>query len=459
MSNLIQQITNRIDLMQSKTDRFMEGCKHNIPGGLKDRLEKKLEKIDSDSKARRAKLEAKVKEMEKALPPSIIRTHKNIVAESNAALRSNLKSFIRNGRKDQEIKLFESDEHFQIYMTEASALTGSGAGVGGRSAYDPVFTALRQINPMRAVSKALATDGSVYQWRVKSGNAGATWGYNIQDNGAPTTENMNIWQIPMKDINCQFPIRTAALDDIDGLESNIVSDMMAEFEQAIGLSMIQNNDQGLPTLPYGGSDGLRGLNQYAGANATYTGGLCSVAAFGTSGSALNNGLHSLATYDQLVTNGNAVGAGNIQYQDIFNFIWSLPTQYQTPRSAFMVHPTLLGQIRGLVDKNGTPIFERTSPLVYDGSVGEMLGYKVYANQYLDAPAQATTGAAGTRSLFPMYFGDFNKGHNIVNRLGLVLRRYAETLPGSITFYSEARAATSVADPFAIIRYRSTATAS
>ena len=41
-------------------------------------------------------------------------------------------------------------------------------------------------------------------------------------------------------------------------------------------TMIQNNDQADPsTVPYGGSNGLRGLNQYPGANATYTGGTIS----------------------------------------------------------------------------------------------------------------------------------------------------------------------------------------
>jgi hypothetical protein len=45
----------------------------------------------------------------------------------------------------------------------------------------------------------------------------------------------------------------------------------------------------------------------------------------------------------------------------------------------------------------------------------------------------------------------------VDRLNMVLRRYDQTLPGSITFYGEKRLATSVVDPFAIIRYRSTGT--
>ena len=139
---------------------------------------------------------------------------------------------------------FEDAGQYDAYLKEASALTGSGAGVGGRTAYDPVFVALRLANPMRGVSRSVATDGSVYQFRAKTGNAGAMWGYPVNNNTSscpnPTTEATSIWQLTLQDLNTQFPIRTAALDDIDGLESNVVSDMLMEFSQQEGLSMIQN---------------------------------------------------------------------------------------------------------------------------------------------------------------------------------------------------------------------------
>jgi HK97 family phage major capsid protein len=86
----------------------------------------------------------------------------------------------------------------------------------------------------------------------------------------------------------------------------------------------------------------------------------------------------------------------------------------------------------------------------------MLGFDVVVNKYLDTPTYA--GVANKDNLFPMYFGDWQKGHTIVDRLNMVLRRYDQTLPGFITFYGEKRLATSVVDPFSIIRYRSTATA-
>ena len=183
----------------------------------------------------------------------------------NRRVREQLASFTKgNSRVQTELKMWESDDQYQAYMTEASTLTGSGAGIGGRTAYDPVFHKLRLINPMRGVSRNVSTDGSSYQFRAKTGNAGAAWGYTIQNNGAATTEATSIWQLNMQDINVQFPIRTAALDDIDGLEANVVDDMLQEFSEQEGLSMIKNNDQaGSTTTAYGATNGLRGLNQYA----------------------------------------------------------------------------------------------------------------------------------------------------------------------------------------------------
>lgn len=418
----------------------------------------KVDAVEVSFSEKVAALEAKVASINPA--PSILKIEKTVRGDVNKMVKEQLAKFHKeNGRTEKELKMFEDDSQYAAYMKEASALTGGGNNQGGRTAYDPVFVALRLANPLRGICRTVATDGSSYQFRVKTGNSGAQWGYAIQNNGAATTEDTSIWQIVLKDLNVQFPIRTAALDDIDGLEANVVDDMLAEFAQTEAQSMVSNNDQSGSgtTVATGGADGLRGLDQYAGANATYTGGTCSTAAFGSSGTGSATGLHSLATYDQLTTNGNTVGANNISYKDVINFVYALPQQYWTESAKFVVSPILLQAIRGLVDTNGRPIYvdglART-----DGIVGSLLGFDVVVNKYLDTPSQLTTGAAGTVSKYPMFFGDWDKFYTIVDRLNMVLRRYDQTLPGFITFFGEKRLATSVRDPFAGVRYRSTGTA-
>ena len=443
----IEKITEKLDLIEAQTVAEVEKVKAEAIAAVEAAKNELTEKF--------VNLETKVAQVS---APSIITLSKTVREDVNKSVREQLKKFVKKDRSvEKEIKMFEDDGQYDAYMKESSALTGGGAGVGGRTAYDPVFHKLRLMNPMRGVSRTTSTEGATYQFRAKTGNAGATWGYAIQNNGSATTEATNIWQLTLQDLNVQFPIRTAALDDIDGLEANVVDDMLMEFSQVEGQSMISNNDQTDSPNTYRGTNGLRGLNQYAGANSSYTGGTITTAAFGTSGTGSSSGLHSIATYDQLTTNAASVGAANVTYADIIEFIHLLPQEYWTPTTKFLVSPLFLAQIRGLKDNNGTPIFERMSPLVYDGIVGQLLGFDVVVNKYVDSP-DSSTATPGTTSLYPMYFGDWQRGHTIVDRLNMVLRRYDQTLPGYITFFGERRLCTSILDPFSIIRYRSTATA-
>lgn len=445
-----KEIIEKLDAIEAAQAEKIQAVESAIPAAV--------EAVKAEFSEMVAALEAKVASVQ---APAVVKIEKTVRGDVNKSVREQLKEMASGKSQfEKELKIFADEAQMEAYIREASALTAGGDGKGGRTAYDPVFVALRMANPMRGLSRTVATDGSSYQFRVKTGNAGAQWGYAIQNNGTPTTENTSIWQIVLKDINVQFPIRTAALDDIDGLEANVVDDMLAEFAQAEALSMIANNDQTGTgsTVATGGADGLRGLDQYGGANATYTGGTTSVAAFGTSGTGSTSGLHSLATYDQLTTNGNTVGAANVTYKDLVNFMYSLPVQYRSANVKWMMNNIFLSQVRGLVDDNGAPIFNRNEGLSVDGVVGTLLGFPVVENPYVDAPSQATTGAAGTTSLYPAYFGDFSRGHTIIDRLNMLVRRYDQTLPGFITFYGEKRLGTSVRDPFALVRYRSTATA-
>jgi predicted phage gp36 major capsid-like protein len=444
-----QVILEKLDAIEAKQAESVAAVEAKIPAAV--------EAIKAEFSEMVAALEAKVSSIES---PSIIKAPaKTIRGDVNRSVKEQLSSFYKgNGRVEKELQIFADESQMQAYLNEASALTAGGDGKGGRTAYDPVFAALRLANPLRGVSRTVATDGSSFQFRVKTGNAGAAWGYAINNNTSATTEDTTIWQIVLQDLNVQFPIRTAALDDIDGLEANVVDDMLAEFAQAEALSMMQNNDQGATSLPYGGSNGLRGLDQYAGANSTYAGGTCSTAAFGTSGTGSTSGLHSLATYDQTTTNAATVGANNITYTDVVNFIYQLPQQYWTANAKFVISPILLNAIRALKDNNGAPIFNRNEGLSVEGIVGQLMGFDVVVNKYCDTPSQTTAGSAGTTSLYPMYFADWSRFHTIIDRLNMVMRRYDQTLPGYITFFGEKRLATSVRDPNAGVRYRSTGTA-
>ena len=422
------------------------------------KITESVESVKNELSEKLTALEAKIAEVQ---APAIVKAPaKTLSQEINRSVKEQLRDFYKsNSRTEKEIKMFESTDHYDAYMQETGSQLGnppgygSGYNVGGRTGYDPVFVALRQTNPLRGVSRNVSTDGSAYQLRQKTGNAGAQWGYAIQNNGGPTTQDTLIWQLILRDLNCQFPVRTATLDDIDGLESNIVADMMAEFGQVEAQSMILNDDQTDSPNTYGGTNGLRGLNQY-GYKGAFAGGTVAPVILGSSGVATTNGLSQIATYDQLTTNGTSGTVNNITYADVINLIYSLPNQYWTESARFLINPIELQAIRGLVDDNGRPIY--VDGLARgDGIVGQLLGFDVVVNKYCDTPNDA---GALKPDLYPIYFGDWARGHVIIDRLNMIMRRYDQTQPGFITFFGEKRVASSIHDANAIVAYRSTATA-
>lgn len=311
-------------------------------------------------------------------------------------------------------------------LKEAATLTGGGSGIGGTVQPDSVFAALRHANPMRQGARQILTNGSDALFVAKVGNAADQanpFGYTFTPNaGTPSTASA-IWQLPMRAITAQLPIRTSALADIGGLEETLVSDLALEFSAIEGQSCVSNNDQaGSVTTTSGGTSGLRGLNFYPSAAS---------AAFGSSGSAITNGLHSIATVTQ-------AGAA-IAYDDLVSLASALPAVYwNMPSTAWMIHPTTISAIRKLKSTGGAPFFFEAG----DGDGGAlafMFGLPVVPNPYLDL--QGSTK-------FPVYLACWDSFMTIVDSEEMTIQRFDQTQPGFLTLFAEKRVATSVRDVFA-----------
>lgn len=326
---------------------------------------------------------------------------------------------------EAKINLFESVKD----INEATAITGSGTGIGGRTYFDNAFASARYANPFRMGSHNQVISGSDMLFVAKTGNAALQsnpWGYPVNnDTGTPNTD-ASIWQLPVRVVNARLPIRTAVLSDVNNLDETIVQDLMLEFSEDEAYSMAQNNDQsGSTTTAYGATSGLRGF-------ASYTGG--ATAAFGTSGTGLTNGLHTIKQVSQ--------GAAAIAYDDIVNLANALPAQYWSmPGTAWHIHPTVISSLRKLKNTAGLPLLIETGDS--DGGAGAFLfGWPVIPNPYLPAPA---AGAAS------MYLANWDRFITIADDPQMTIKRMDQTTPGYVVFYAEKRVVTSIRDIFAGVR--------
>lgn len=319
-------------------------------------------------------------------------------------------------------------------LREASALTGSGSGVGGRVIYDDAFAALRYGNPFRmAGARVITTIGSDEAFVAKTGNAtliqdgsNNPWGYGIQDNLG--NEAVQFWQLPVRVINAVVPVRTAVLSDVNYLEETLVSDIALEFAQQEALSMMFNNDQsGSTTVNYGGTSGLRGLNSYP--NST------SAAAFGTNGSAITNGRHTVLAVAQ-------ASNSSVAYDDLASLEAALPAQYKfTPTTAWMMHPSTISQLRKLKASSSANNFLEVGD-DDGGAVVYIFGYPVIPNPYM-----STTGAGN----YPVYLAEWDKFMTIADREEMKIQRLDQTAPGFITLFAEKRVVSTIRDVFAGVR--------
>jgi HK97 family phage major capsid protein len=316
-----------------------------------------------------------------------------------------------------------------IDLREASSLTGSGDGAGGRTFFDNAFAALRFANPIREMSRVIPAIGSSVQFVAKTGNAANQtnpWGYTFTaDSGTPNT-NTSIWQLPTRVVSAQLPIRSAVMSDVNYLNETIVEDLMLEFAAIEGASMVLNNDQsGSTTTATGATSGLRGLNMYTTASAS---------AYGTSGTAITNGIHSIATVSQ--------AAAAVTYSDITDLARLFPAQYwNLPGTAWMMHPQTIHELRNL---GGAAVIKQFAETGDEdgGAVTHMFGFPVIPN-----PNMQTTGSGK----FNIYLANWPRFVTIADVEDMSIQAMEQTSPGFITLYAEKRLVSTVRDPFAGIR--------
>jgi HK97 family phage major capsid protein len=319
----------------------------------------------------------------------------------------------------------------KVSLNEASNLTGSGSGIGGRTIYDDSFAPLRMANPIRTYARQITTIGSDEAFVAKTGNAtnpDNPWGYTFTPNVGTPGEDTKYWQIPVKVISAQIPIRTAVLSDINNLEESVVMDLALEFLQQEALSMMNNNDQsGSTTDTTGAEYGLRGLNFYPSST--------TAASFGTNGSALDDGIHTVLTVAQ---------AGEfIAYNDITALASALPPQYWNfDSTCWMMHPNTIQNLRELTGGNGMPVFLEVGN-ANGSAVGNIFGHEVIPNPYMDEE-----GGVGK---FPVYLADWSRFVTIADNEEFTFKRFEQTQPGFVTLYAEKRMVSTIRDVYAGVR--------
>jgi HK97 family phage major capsid protein len=215
------------------------------------------------------------------------------------------------------------------------------------------------------------------------------------------------------------------MSDINGIDPAIVNDLMLEFSQLEAQSMATNYDQaGSSTVSTGGENGLRGLAYYN----TST----SAAAYGSSGTAITDGIHTVLKED--------FTAAAITYDDIVNAASLLPGQYWSlPTTAWHLHPNLITQLRKLKGSTGgAPMFVETGD-DDGGALAYLFGFPVIPNPYLQTPGAGSVSGV---------LANWDQFLTIADAEEMTIKSYEQTQPGFATLYAEKRLVSTIRNPFA-----------
>jgi HK97 family phage major capsid protein len=177
----------------------------------------------------------------------------------------------------------------------------------------------------------------------------------------------------------------------------------------------------------GATAGLRGLNSYP--NST------SAAAFGSNGSAITNGRHTVLAVAQAANTA-------VTYDDLANLQAALPSQYlYQPTTCWMMHPTTIGALRKLKASTSANNFME-SGLDDGGAVIYIFGHRVCPNPYM------STTAAGN---YPVYLAEWDRFMTIADRELMSIQRFDQTQAGFVTLFAEKRVVSTIRDVFAGVR--------
>jgi len=409
----------------------------------------------------------------------------------------------------EAVKSAMKDGEATVNLKEASALTGSGSGIGGRVIYDDAFASLRMMNPIRQFARQFTTIGSDEAFVAKTGNI-----TNIQ-NGAVVTGSITASVLTVtgvtsgvvrvgqtlsgSGINAGTYISSAGTGTGGNGTYNVVGDTTATSTTitAIGNPWeyypINNNnasiglDTALWQLPlrviqasvpirtavlsdinnlqesivmdigreFAQQEALSMMynNDQSGSTTGYYG--ATVGLRGLNSYANSFSSASFGSSGPAITNGlhtvlgvQAEGPSAITYNDIANLAGALPPQYWTnPTCAWMMHPTTIRNLRELTGgTTGLPVFLEVGD-VDGGSVTRIFGFPVIANPYMSI--------AGANN-YPIYLGAWDEFVSIADNELMKIQMFEQTSVGFVTVFAERRVCSTIRDVFAGVRLRNTA---
>jgi len=288
--------------------------------------------------------------------------------------------------------------------TEMREFKGMQTGVDADGGYlvpeilqNSIIELLSELTPMRGIANVMTLSGTgTFTKNVQTLNAAGGWIGEVAERINTDTPQFDRVSIPTHEVYANPLVSLAVLEDsVINLEQALASDVAGAIATLENKAFTTGSGIGQPT----------GLNAVTGTG----------------------------DWDTIGTI-TATATGAVTGDELIEMVYDIKPQYRA-NAKFMMNRNTLEAVRKLKDGNDRYLFVR-GQLDDPSIVGYLLGYPVIENE--ECPDMAT----GT---LPIYFGDFNKGYQIVDRVGLSTLRNPYKVPGQVEFYTRKRVGGGLAD--------------
>lgn len=258
-----------------------------------------------------------------------------------------------------------------------------------------------EVSPIRSIANVVTTSTSVLKRLVNVGGTGSGWVGETEARPQTDTASLRERSYPVMELYAMPAATQTLLDDAAfNVEAWLADEVQIEFAEQEGATFVAGDGIAKPRGFVGGYTPV--------INTSFT------EAGGAPGYVKTG-----AAADFLST------ADGDEENNLIDLITALKTAYRA-NARFVMNRATVGKVRKFRDANGQGFWQQSMAL---GQPSTLVGYPVLeAEDMEDVAANA----------FPVAFGDFNRGYQIVDRMGTRILRDPYTSKPFVLFYTTKR---------------------
>ena len=350
-----------------------------------------------------AKLDGALSDMGKKLDALRLKDRRPETTGADGRKREMTEAEIKH--RDAALKFIRKGDASGYEVEELKALS-AGTDPDGGYMITPdmdrnISRVVSEVSPIRAIANVVTTSSSAFKRLINVGGTGSGWVGETEARPQTDTASLRERTYPVMELYAMPAATQTLLDDAAfDVEAWLADEVQIEFAEQEGAAFVMGDGVAKPRGFIGG------YTPVINSSFTEAGGAPGYVKTGAAADFLS------------VADGD-------EENNLIDLITALKTAYRS-NARFVMNRSTVGKVRKFRDADGRAYWQQSTVA---GQPSTLLGYPVVEAE--DMPDVAANA-------FPVAFGDFNRGYQIVDRFGTRILRDPYTAKPFVLFYTTKR---------------------